>query len=76
MKITFTVRKIGLKLVTGSNPELFNLIFVHFRGFYEVKMFWGMYLHTKLSIKGKKFKKLEIISCPQIYTVLGYVRLG
>ena len=33
-------------------------------------MYRGMYTYIKLSIKGKKFKKLEIINCPQIYTVL------
>ena len=34
-------------------------------------MFVTMYTNIKLSIKGKKLKKLDIISCPQTYTVVG-----
>ena len=33
-------------------------------------MFKGVYKYIKLSIKGKKLKILEIIGCPQTYSVL------
>ena len=36
-------------------------------------MLKGMFTYIKLSIKVKKVKKWEIISCPQTYTVLGKV---
>ena len=33
-------------------------------------MLKGIYTYIKLSIKGRKLKKLENISCPKSYTVL------